>query len=814
MKTGVQSSNREQSLVRSVPARAVAVAALLSLALAACGSPEERSQGYYESGLEYLEEGDVTKARLEFKNALQTKEDHVPTLLALLDIEEKAGNFQQITAVLQALTEHDSKNLEIQLKFGQLMLMAGQIERAIEISDTALAIDDGDPNALAFKGAVLLKLEDSSSAVRFAESALAIDPENIDGIAVMAAERLIAGDFQGAIEYLDRGLASHERNIGLQLVKVQALANLEAYDEAEAVILRLIDFYPEEREFRRGLVRFYMRQGREDDAEREMRAIAENAPGEIAAQLEVVRFLNSVRGGDAAETELKSYIAQDPNNYTYRLMLAELKRSQDDSVGRLSVLQEIVNSAGLEPEGLAARNLMTGQYLADGDVAAARALIGEVLNVDARNTDALIYRASMAIDRRELDDATQDLRTVQADSPESVRALMLLARLHDLSGATELAEDRFARALRFSNANPTVGLPYVQFLLRQSLFARAEDVLIDVLTGHQRDIPSLQALAQVRLIRQDWLGAQEAAELIRSINAVSEVPGEIMGRVLQAQNQYEQSIAAFQGAYDLAERKTRPLVALIRAYVGNGKFDDAEHFLNSLVEANRENYLAHLLFGQLLELRDRPDEAEAKLKTAIAIEPENILAYNTLFAFYSRSGQAEDSRQLITEGLIALPDDFTLRLLSASLYEQIEDFQAAIAEYESLHEERPNSAVVANNLASLLTDFRDDRESHERALVLSERFRGSPVPQFKDTLGWTYHKLGDTQAAASLLADAVGQLPDFAVFRYHLGMSYLANDDREAARRELERALELGQDKPFHQLDLARDAFENLGATE
>ena len=121
---------------------------------------------------------------------------------------------------------------------------------------------------------------------------------------------------------------------------------------------------------------------------------------------------------------------------------------------------------------------------------------------------------------------------------------------------------------------------------------------------------------------------------------------------------------------------------------------------------------------------------------------------------------------------------------------------------------------MANNLAALLTDYRDDRESHERALRLSERFRSSPVPQFKDTLGWTYHRLGDSDAATALLANAVGQLPRFAVFRYHLGMSYLANNDREAARRELGRALELGAGTPFDQLGLSRDALGKLCATE
>lgn len=814
MKLKDASSTGRRGEGRTGMGRAATVAALLSLSLVACGSPQDRAQDYYESGMEYLEEGDVAKARLEFKNALQTKEDHVPTLLALLNIEEKAGNFQQVAAILRAVTEHDPENLEAQLKFGKLLLMANQLEKAVEISESALAIDDSSADALAFKAAVFIKMEDPRSAARFANSALEIDPGNIDAIVVLAAERLNASDVKGAIEYLDRGLAGDERNVGLNVVKIQALASIEAFDEAETVIRRLIEFYPEQHEFRRGLVRFYMRSGREDDAEREIRAIAQKDSGNVEAQLDVIRFLNTVRNNEAAEAELNKYVAGSPGIYAYRFALAEIYRLREDLAGARRVLQDVVDLAGIEPDGLKARNFIAQLSLQQGDAEAAGEQIGQVLAVDERNTNALTYRAQMAIDRRELDDATQDLRTILADSPENVRALMLLARLHDLSGATELAEDRYARAFRFSNAQPGVGLPYVQFLLRQSLVERAEDVLLDVLTNNPRHLSTLQTLAQVRLVRQDWLGAQEAAELIKRINAESAVPEQVMGRVLEAQNQYEQSIAAFQGAYDLAERKTRPLVALIRAYVRSGRLDDADSFLSNLIETNNENYLAHILYGQLQELQGKPEEAEATLRRAIEIEPDNILAYNTLFASYSRKDRVDDARQLVDAGLAALPENFTLKLLRANVNEQAKEFDSAIATYEALYKEQPNSAIVANNLAALLTDHRNDKESHERALRLSERFRSSPVPQFKDTLGWTYHKLGDAEAATALLADAVGQLPEFAVFRYHLGMSYLANNDPEAARRELGRALELGQDSPFEGLDLVKDALENLGAEE
>ena len=124
-------------------------------------------------------------------------------------------------------------------------------------------------------------------------------------------------------------------------------------------------------------------------------------------------------------------------------------------------------------------------------------------------------------------------------------------------------------------------------------------------------------------------------------------------------------------------------------------------------------------------------------------------------------------------------------------------FDDAIKLYEELLKERPNADVVANNLASLLSDHRTDKASLARAHELAQRFKRSEVAQFKDTLGWINYKMGKADEATMLIADATKQLPDLAVFRYHLGMSYLAQNKKDAARKELEKALALGEGKSF-----------------
>jgi Flp pilus assembly protein TadD len=60
-------------------------------------------------------------------------------------------------------------------------------------------------------------------------------------------------------------------------------------------------------------------------------------------------------------------------------------------------------------------------------------------------------------------------------------------------------------------------------------------------------------------------------------------------------------------------------------------------------------------------------------------------------------------------------------------------------------------------------------------------------------LGWLYYLRGDYKNAQTLLEQAAKALPDMAVVRYHLGMTYKAAGDRERARDELKRAAELDE---------------------
>jgi tetratricopeptide (TPR) repeat protein len=142
------------------------------------------------------------------------------------------------------------------------------------------------------------------------------------------------------------------------------------------------------------------------------------------------------------------------------------------------------------------------------------------------------------------------------------------------------------------------------------------------------------------------------------------------------------------------------------------------------------------------------------------------------------------------------PDSSALRIVLAGALELKGDYEGAIAEYESILKQEPGSVVVANNLASLLTDRRTDRTSHERAYNLALSLRKSQVPHFKDTLGWIHYQRGEHKAALALLEEATTELPNLPLVRYHLAMNYIALSESAKAEDHLKKALEQASSEP------------------
>jgi tetratricopeptide (TPR) repeat protein len=763
------------------------------LLVAGCGSPEDRAQSYYERGMKLLSQRDYVKASIEFKNALQLKKDLVGAWRGLAQIEEQNQNWEAVRSTLRTVVELDSKDAESRVKLGQLMLLGNELDQALELINDADALDNRNARILALRAIVFSKLNDSTRAKRDAEAALEIDPTNAEALVVLAAERLARGDAEGALLILDRDAAAHAKDVGVQLFKVKILEQMGNTEQAETVFRNLIEFYPERAVLRAILVKFLIARNRLDDAEKELRAWAAAKPNDVERELNLIRFLRRVKGSDVARQELVTRLNTGGQVFQYQMALAEFDFEQGNVSDSIQLLEKLASSAASREQASAAQVKLAEIHLSKKNFNAAEALVAQILLKDDRSIGGLKLRASIRLGQGQLDAAIADVRQALNDQPRSTELMLLLASAYERSGSIELAEKQYADATKASNFDVAVGLNYVAFLQRRGEVGRAEDILTQLASRWPNNIAILSRLAQVRLTRQNWTGAQEVADAIRRIGVNTGLADEILGVTLSGRNNYDESIRALQNAYDAAPGAVRPLVMVVNALERAGKLDQAVAFLQKVLASNPDNAEAHVLLGSI-QLAKTPEQSLKSFRTAIERQPKNMAGYRALAEFYIRQKNVDEALKVVHAGLEQQPDSFAMHLLLAGVMDLKGDYEAAIAECEYLLKQEPGSLIVANNLASLLSDHRTDKASLERAYSLAAMLRKSPVPSFKDTLGWVYYQRGDYKSAISLLEEAVAALPDRAVIRYHLGMSYVAAGQLEKASEQLKKARELAPD--------------------
>jgi len=762
--------------------------ALLLIAgiLSACDSSADRAQSHYERGLELAQEGEPVKASLEFRNALKLDNQFTAALFELGKAEEQQQNFESAFRIYNSVAEQDQEHVASRVRMASILLAANQLDPAMDTIEDALALEEGNPAALVVKATIELKLNNRGEATRLANQVLEQNPTNPDALTVLASERLLASDPEGALAFLDQAPPESERNVGMQILRLTALDSMKDSQGVEEQFVRLIELFPETQAFNDGLVRWYLANDRQDDAEQTMRDFVETNPDDEEAKLKLIAFLNSVKSADEAIAQLEDYAAAPDASHRIKIGLAALKFENDLKPEAMSLMRDIIENAANDVDRNSARIRLARMHLNANEVAEAGELVKQVIDADAKNVDALTLRAAIRMNQDEFDDAIEDLLAASNEAPDNPRISSLLAEAYERSGSSILAEEQYAKALSLDNSSPTVGVPMARFLLRYGKTDQAIRVLESVRERAPQNIEVLQMLAQMKLTTGDWLGAQEIADQLRSAGEENNlVADQISAAALGGLDRFDDSIELLENSAKTSNNDTATVANLVRTYMQSGRVEAAENYLNSILEENPDNLQATILLASLYSATNRLDLAEETYKSAAAKDEEGVVGITALSQFYSSAGNFADAEATAKTGLERAPQNMPLHLLLAGVYERQERYEDAIAEYELMYELDSDSTIVANGLASLLSERRGDEEALERAYDIALRFRNSEIPHFLDTLGWIYYLREDYVSALPLLKSAAERLPGVPLVQLHYGMVLKELEQNESATEVL-----------------------------
>lgn len=792
---------------------AVLLACLVAFA-ASCTSPEKAKAEHLARGEAFLKERRWQESSLEFRNAIQIDENLAAAHWGLAQAYEQLGRSSEYVEELQRTVKLDPANVQARLRLASGFLAAFSQQKNAELL---------------------------GEAERLANEIVTREPNNPDGRILLANVVFFKGDTAKAEQMIKEAVALDPRRV----------------------------------ESHMGLARFYLQTNRPADAERVYNeAISVNDRSSLA-YVEYGKFLTQTGRSDAAEAQFRKAVEVDPDNRDVRWVLAsyylvnkKLDRAEEAykawaqldwdkpegkarladyyaTVGRFddaaNLYQEIVKTSPDYARGLYRLGEISLQR---GDAQAATAHADELLKRNPKDSDALFLRARTFVAKGKLKEAIADLKTVLDVEPRSKLGLFFMSDALYRDGQLEQARARAGELERYYQDFLPAKLLQIQIGLDSGDVEgskRAADELLkklqdaapngDVTPQLLADVKTntylLRGKAALRLAAPQVGAARADFEAARQSAPNSPVPHVNLADAAAAEGKWDEAWQHLDQALTLDRTNFQALTALVNLGTATGRVGEVRTRVEQLTQEQPNSAPLQFLLGQSYRSgsqQEAPDaqRAEAALRRAVELDPDFMAAYTALAEVYFGTQQPDRAigeYKKITE---RRPDDFVAFRNIGLIEAGRNNLDAAAEYYRRVLSIRPDEPVAANNLAALYGD-RGMGNPEEAMRLAQDVVRRYPnEPGFADTLGWVYYRRGLYRESAEQLRraveGAVKRSGDNSLYRWHLGAALARNGDKAAARRELQKSLELAAQeqqrtvKPPTQtpLDEVRRTLESL----
>ena len=771
----------------------------LVLAVAACKTPEERANEFLENGLRLVAEGDLDRAAIEFRNALKTDKTAIDARRELARINLAYGNTRDGFRNYLRVVEQNPDDADAQLVLSELSFDDRNWDSFDRHAPEAVRLNPDLPRALAIDLAYRYRqaaLDDDMDArrtvLREAEALKADLPDSTILRTVRTNGYVDTGRLDDALSELEEAIASDPENIDVYNARLQLLARQNNLVAVEEELRRMARIFPEEESVKGDLLRLLMAQDKEDDAEAYLRQLADAEDAGETDAVALIQFLLRRVSAEEALAELDRRIAGEASAYLLRTLRASLLFDTGERTTAVSQLEEMIAQGDAMPvdQRQNARVILATMLVRDGNEVGARRLVEEVLTEDASSVGALKLQARWMIEDDNTDGAITAMRTALAEAREDTEAMTIMADAYSRAGQPELMLDFLALAADTSNNAPEESLRYAQALMSQERFDQAETTLIAALRLSPGNVPLLNTLGRIYLQKDDLPRLRQTIDTLKRYEDGQTTAASLEVELLAREGGGEDVLSYLQTLSEANSENDGIRLAIIRTHLQNGEVEKAVSLSDELAAANPDN-LSYAYFNGLTKASaGQYDAALDIFERLTELRPAVPDPWLQLARMQVATGGVPGAQMaVIDRGLEATDEASDLLWAKASLLQSQDDIDGAIGIYEKLYERNSASLIVANNLASLLSTYKSDDESLQRARIISRRLRGTDVPAFQDTYGWIQYRLGNHEEALEYLEPAAAALSDDASVQYHLGMTLNTLGRSEDAAEALRRAV-------------------------
>lgn len=772
---------------------------LIVLVVASCGGKEDRKAAYFKKGKAYLEEFDLDKARIEFKNVMQIDPKFAEAYYYMGVLEEKNKEISKSYGYFKNAVELDPDYLAPKLKLAEIYTVIGgddYLEKAKKLLWDILAKDEDNIKAKLIWQQISYKEGNEEQAIKKIEALVEEDPLLDGGVILLSAAYLADNKIDKSLEMLNRGIRANEGDMGLRLKKVSTLFHAERFDEAEKELIEIVNLDKNLFSSQLALSSFYAKRNQVEKAENILREGVNAKPKDVKRALVLVQFLLLRKGTDSAIDELNKMIAAQPEAYELQLNLAKIYRGIGDNKKAKEIYTNISESSKGEADAVHAKNLLATILLSEADYDGAELLLNEVLKDYPQNVDALRLISQISMRDGDYETVVTNLRTVLKSQPSDSTASDMLSRAHTALGQHDLAEKVLKTGSEVDVKNVPGFINYAAYLYDHKRLADADEVITDARKMNKQDY-DLQIFAlRVAATKND---PKELESILDDMKKTNPDKSEVYIKRAQFYAAIKNSSQSLAELNMSLEKSLTPIevvksLQLISAhYLSQNQASKAIDFMMGRIDKNQEDILSMYALANIYVATKDLEKARKYYNSVIQINKKWPDPYMSLSSLSVAEGDLNQAIATLKEGVAASGGDVKLQLNLANYLQRNDQIGESKKIYENILKISPANKLALNNLATILLDNSEEDGAVERALFYASKLNVSQNPAFKDTLAWAYAKSGKYQESIDLLQATADKFPKAAVYQYHLGYSLYHIGKKEDAKAYLEKAVDTKQ---------------------
>ena len=721
----------------------------------------ENTMVQFTRGLIAKYRGDLELAEQRFRTSVDLFSGNLMSNLELASLMIGKGDLDTAETYLDTVYSVAPRQPMAIYLSGVISAQKEQYEDADAYLNRSRQIVDNYLPAMYVRGLVSYQLERFDEAARYLKKVYDIRPGNTTTRVALAGSYMKIGQSRAALDILEPMLATEGGKTDVSLWSMAATAAASAGDlELSKEYLNNIATLGEEGSGK--LVSNF-------DARIALATYVEGAPEEALAS-----FSNVVAGKEAELRELG--------------VLGSMQLKNQDYEGAKATVERILQNA---PDRALGYNIQGTLQYRLGQFSQAVEAYTDAINRNAEYYAAYRNRALAHYRLQQYREAERDLKRLLEFQPTDNRSKAVLGRTLLALGEAREAVDYFREAIRAYPRSALLSADYAQALSDAGITTKAiEQARFTSILAEEK--PEILKRMGMLLLE---LGQPKAAERPLSRHAAFKFSsGEahlLHGRSMLQVGLYTGARMSFERAATALEEQ--PDSDVIKWYIfaslaKGQQFLAAKKMLPELIEEKRPSDVLAGTVGQLLFASGEVIAAEKAYRDVLEKYPADDVIIGLANALKEQDKQNEAVSELRTY-VTANPDSRKVRSLLGQYYEETGDDESASHQYEIILNTGLVDAEIAARLAMVYLRRGNRLSSRlaERAyLVLPDD------PYILDVYGWVLLQADrDTKKAIDALSKAVRKAPSNALYKYHLGMAYLAQGSRSSARRYLTQAVNL-----------------------